>query len=199
MANQLSCSTGLDLSRLYQPIQLPNCDYKVHPAGIGGAKPCNFNVQGIPQPIQDALNRCINTRNMMFVIIPAQTKMYRGTLVVGKMGRIVPWVKEKDFGWFTSTKRHQGNINYTHIQPFMTRAPLLCIFEPRLHSTGMRGNTFYREVVRYSKLLNSRDPDLVIDGYIGCDECEIGLTKEAIMTKLLHGKIRQEKSLKYID
>ena len=194
------CNISLDFSSPRNKKIISDCNYKTHIAGIGGAKPCNFNIESLPNGIEEAINSCIGTNNIKFVIIPVGTIMYRGYLIYPGMSKnLLPWVRSKNFGWFTSTLEHQGNINHTHIQKFKTNKPLLCIFQHRLHSTGMRGNQYYKYVKQYSDKLSYRDSSLMIDGYIGCDECEIGLTKESIQTKLLQGPLEQVKSLKYID
>lgn len=195
-------------------IELENCEYKTHPAGFGGKKNCNFNIRKIPDKIQKVLRWCTKTQSV-FVIIPKGAKMYRGTLVSPNIEKLVPWVVDKNFGWFTSTIEHQGNVNYTQIDEYETREALLCMFEPNLHYSGMRGNSYYNypvtagqnartkcnlfHVNEASELLNGRDLSLTIDGYVGCDECEIGLTKESIIAKLKHRGIVKTKSLAYID
>lgn len=189
-----------------------NCEYKTHIAGIGGKKPCNFKMKKLPKPIQTALEWCTKLKSI-YVVIPTGTKMYRGTLVYSKMKKLVPWIPNKRFGWFTSTIEHQGNINYTQIDEYEVMEPLLCIFIPNLHSKGLRGNEYYRNIIRASmtsetrceivekasSMLQERDRNLNIDGYVGCDECEIGLTQPSIMRKIKHRGIVKTKSLAFID
>jgi hypothetical protein len=193
--------------RTFAPL---NCAYKTHIAGFGGVKDCQFKFVDIPERIQDAIRECTEM-DKYFVIIPAGTILYRGSLDMGGGNKVpIPWVEDKRFGWFTSTLEHQNNINYTRVDSYKVVKPLLCVFEANLHSTGMRGNQYYPSiligtknmcelVVTGSKALQGKSTDLSLDGYVGCDECEVGLTKDSIIGKLRYVKLEKVKQLKYID
>lgn len=191
-----------------------HCKYMTHLSGKS-EKPCNFKIIKIPSRIQDILRGCLRTSDV-FVIIPERTSLFRGTLEYREMGKIVPYVLGKNFGWFTSTIEHQGNINFTRIDEYKTTKRLLCIFQPSLRKhLQVTGNSYYSWINVFNKGLlkckNKIDTEneilnllphggLELDGYIGCDECEIGLTRRAIETsvKLYKEKV-VTKDMKYID
>lgn len=88
--------------------------------------------------------------------------------------------------WFTSTQKHAENINHTHILKYTTREKLNVIFEQNLTATynenirGYEYATTLRDIMRGIR----EKYDIILDGYVGCNECELGLTNVAVRDKI---------------
>ncbi len=116
--------------------------------------------------------------DVVLVKIPAGTKLYHATMIYEK-GRHwfetkPPFNSERGMVWFTSTPEHTGPLNKTHILEYTVRSDLIMVFERNLEKhDGVRG-------YEYTKILRNIKTKLMpnsifIDGYLGCNECEIAI------------------------
>src|SRR3972149_718701 len=135
-------------------------------------------------------------KTYQLVILPKETKLYHGTLVVKGQP-----IKLREMIWLTSTLAHQGNFNSTHIFEFIVKEPLVLVFEPNLslrYGSSVRGFE-YKPILKAIQLYHQQEFKKSIDGYIGCNECEIGLFVKSFLDKVdQNPKVVREKSLKYI-
>ena len=145
---------------------------------------------------------------VVLVKIPAGTKIYHSATIYqeSKKGEkewfeeYPPFSSERGVVWFSSTPAHAGIFSKTHLLEYTTTEDLIMIYEKnikRSHGIATRGYEYAKKVLpSYMKRLRGEK----IDGYIGCNECEIGIFNRACKDKLEMPPIVVMKlGLKYID
>ena len=156
-------------------------------------------------PIEDKIDYEYKGNKISVVTLPAKTKIYHATMIYprGKswFKTQYPMDAQKGLVWFASTDKHLGNINSTHHLEYTIKQPLRLVFEHNIskkYGKYIRGYEYIPYLYRITKFLEENKE--LIDGYLGCNECEIGIYNNSIKTKLnMIPKVVLEKDLKYID
>jgi len=197
----------VNIDKMHKIVTGKSCSYKTHLSGKN-VKPCGFTLYAIDKKLNDALLECANIGPDLkshFVILPKGTVMYHGTIGDEKH----PYNQQKNFGWFTSTLSHQGPVQSNRIDMYRTTMNLLCLFIPRLHQRKMVGTDIVKLITTRHRNLQDNCNVVVktnnglnkiglhLAGYVGCDECEIGLLKPVIDRFVKHVKTIQK--TKFID
>jgi len=132
-------------------------------------KSCNFEMFGIVDP---------KAQNGTIVTIPKNTVLYHATISFPKKGE-THWFSKNcpnnEVNWFTPSLDHIDYHNYTHVLAYFTAEPIRVIFYQNIPE---RGNVFFPTLTQSKEF-----QDKEIDGYIGCNECEIALMREAVNAK----------------
>lgn len=181
------------------------------PTSLGSAKcvPCDFSDIDMVQPSNrdelsifgskidfDLLNEVLLKYQIILTIIKQGTVLSHGTLSPSK-----EWwkytVPKGDMVWFTTGKKHQKNIAKSHILKYIVKRPLLCFYERNIGKKyGVtNGHQYYQKI--YPRLKRDmQSSGIRIDGYVGCNECEIGL--ENLSDKIIFSQSIIQ-SRKFID
>lgn len=162
-------------------------------------KDCNFVLE-FDEVVEVEISK--NKFKFVLVRIPEGTKIYHATFSFGQ----IPWFESKQpmspkgIVWFASTYDHTGPIQKTHILTYTVKTDLVMIFEYDLLQYGddVRGFEYFsRRLPVYIEKL--REKGRHIDGYIGCNECEIGIINESISKISKKPENIVELGMKFID
>lgn len=147
-------------------------------------KNCNFNVvhEGTFTGPRDELIEVVR--------VPTGTRLYHSTTIYP--GQDIWFVSnppsnmERGVVWFTSDYDHTGYLSKTHILEYTVTEDLILIFEQNMsvkYGEIYTGFEYVEEKLTYlTSVLDSQG--VVIDGYMGCNECEIALFNGSILQKL---------------
>lgn len=150
------------------------CRWAITPFG-DKIKDCNFRYIN---PREVTIKTGDITEIVVVVTLPVGTKLYHGTGHIP--GRTKWWEQGYPGGgllaWFTSTPEHQGVFRgRTHILEYITNTPLIMAFFQNIDrfERGIRGFEFIPTFIHIARKLELTG--IIINGYIGCNECEIGI------------------------
>lgn len=158
----------------------------------GPVSDCNFPIKDVPTDLTEfaynknkpvKMDEFLSSENVKLVVIPKNTMLLHG--VLDSQYNRQWWVNSKpeseyNVVWFTSDNQHILNINATHILVYETNKNLLCLYEQNLrkkYGQNVRGYEYSRILRKYITRVANRY-NILINGYVGCNECEIGLTNE---------------------
>lgn len=167
---------------------------------VGKVDQCNFILEAVDVfEIQD--------KKVVLVDIPEGTKLYHATFI--PMGgdkwfeTQMPFDSGKGIVWFASTPMHSSVINHTHILEYTVEEPLRMVFERNIAISyadkGVTKGYDYLPILAMTQIKLKELFGQKIDGYIGCNECEIGIFNDSIKEKLSKHSVFREKSLAYIE
>lgn len=176
--------------------------------GSNKCKPCDFSrVTYQPETIDELklfgdvdinkLNSVLGKYNLVFSILRKGAIIGHSTLSPKNSWWNTQTYPKGNMVWFTVSKKHQKNIPKTHTLYYKVNKNILCFYERNIWekygvNTGQEYydrvyNRIHREVLQCG---------LNINGYIGCNECEIGLTDLSNILTLEH---IEKHILKFID
>lgn len=175
-----------------------NCQWPTTLMGTN-IKECNF-VLDFDDDIDVEISK--TKFKLVLVRIPRGTKIYHATISIGQK---TPWFElrqpssSRGVVWFASTYQHTGPIQKTHVLTYIVEEDLVMIFEYNLMDYGddVRGFEYVNRLHMYIEKLKQKGK--YIDGYIGCNECEIGILNESITKISKKPENITEMGIKYID
>ena len=139
---------------------------------------------------------------LILVKIPKNSKIYHAATIYPKeeewFKKSFPFNSEKGVVWFTSTPEHSGSLSKTHLLEYIVEEELVMIYEQNIskkYGRDIRGYEYSRGMLgHYIKMIKDH-----IDGYIGCNECELGILNESCKKLSLPPKVYKEIGMKYFD
>ena len=167
---------------------------------VGRVSNCDFVLEGI-----DVVE--VNGKELVIVEIPTGTKLYHATFIPpGKekwFETLMPFDSGKGLVWFASTSIHSSIINHTHMLEYTVDKPLTMVYEKNIAITYANKRVTkgydYLPILMGHMMKLASEFDINIDGYIGCNECEIGILNDSVKEKLSKYELHSEKSLSYIE
>jgi len=165
---------------------------------LSGVRECNFNFETV---IERA-----TSKNDDVVLLPQGTKLYNATQILSNDWFRTRYPSNTENGgvWFTSTLDHAKNISYyTHILEYTTKEDLILLYIHNLKKYGdvkTRGYEFVRKHYRDIFFHIQETTGYKIQGYIGCNECEIFIENSQLPKTLEKiPTVAFQRSMKYID
>lgn len=159
---------------------------------------CNFQFEPLEIELQ------IRKKNFPLVRLPAGTKIYHATIGDQEWWK-TGYPRNKQYGgtWFTSTQAHSGNFgNATHVLEYELQedATLLFVHNLATIESNLSGYNFVTKYLPYVRERLQSEHNISLDGYVGCNECEIYLSNNSIR-QLLHTnpKVVFTRSRAFID
>lgn len=143
-------------------------------------------------------------QNIQTVTLPAGTELFHATQILPSqkiwftnMTAVSFDTLPKKIMWFASSPEHAKHMNYTHVLKFKTKKDIKLVFIRNLlvHIGSNTGNELLKNP-EFASIL-SKDPELV--GYVGCNECEIGIFKHHLADVIeLPPEVLETRSYMYI-
>ena len=165
-----------------------------------------------PEKIIDiaGLNELIDKAKLVFGIIKAGVLLLHSTLTPRQHQQ---WwrqanpsgaLRRKKMVWFVTSETHANNIEGSHLLYYKTKRPLLCLFERNIAKKygnkrpDYAGNTFSVDIFPRIQYALREKANLLLDGYVGCNECEVGLLNKTSQDALVLEHVK-EMSMAYIN
>jgi len=202
---QKPCEISATLfENIYNSPDSEDCKWPTNLVG-GNVKNCNFVLEIYSTPEYPSGIVEYGENKIVLVKIPAGTKIYHATFVPPFektwFNYRYPENLEKGMVWFASTIDHASMVNYNYMLTYITKKDMIVVYEKNLkiYNKGNSRTRGYEYLPIISNIKSFLYPNIKIDGYIGCNECEFGIFNTSIEHCLEKTPIDiTEKSLKYM-
>lgn len=171
-----------ELAKQYN-INKDECNWPTR-SGNFDVQPCNMNIEHVD-------NVTIDNKVYNIVKVPYDTKIFHGTKIIGITPSSQSW-SNKNMTWFATTLEHTMPLGPFVIYEFTIDKDLILLFEQNItNNLGYTsGQTFMIPFMKIAEKIFQKY-NIQLDGYIGCNECEIGLFKNSL-GKLMYPPIRRK-------